>query len=342
MAVRYSQSKEKSAELLRVVLTRMGQHDAAFNPTTFTVWFEHVAGINARLSKAVEELSKTQPRLGDADVLYLYQSFVADVDPQAMQRIGGELQHMMQTMADAASRAGNQAGEFGAELETMATNLQSASEKMMTPVIAQAIEGTARMRSSALALESEVKSNQLEMWRLQSELLRARDESLRDALTLVLNRKGFDLKLAEMLVQPCALGCVHGMAMFDIDHFKSVNDTHGHVMGDRVLQALGEVLRSCVPDSSSASVARYGGEEFAALLPDSTPELCLKLAELVRVRTKALKVRDRRTQEVVLTVTISGGVALLQEGDDAQTLTARADAALYKSKQTGRDRVTCA
>ncbi len=340
--MRYSQSKEKSAELLRVVLARMGQHDAAFNPTTFTVWFEHVAGINAQLSQAVEEQLRAQPRLGDADMLHLYQAFVSDVDPQAMQRIGGELQHMMQTMADAASRTGNQAGEFGAELESMATNLQSVSEKLMTPVIAQAIEGTIRMRSSAHALESEVKHNQLEIKRLQGELSRARDESLRDALTLVLNRKGFDLKLADMLAQPCAHGRSHGLVMFDIDHFKNVNDTHGHVMGDRVLQALGEVLRSCLPDSSAGSVARYGGEEFAALLPDSTPADSLKLAELVRLRTKALKVRDRRTQELVLTVTISGGVALMQAGDDAQTLTARADAALYRSKQAGRDRVTCA
>jgi diguanylate cyclase len=87
-------------------------------------------------------------------------------------------------------------------------------------------------------------------------------------------------------------------------------------------------------------VARYGGEEFAMLMPDSTPDDALKLAELVRNRIKAMKIRDRRTQAVVLTITISGGVALLQANDDAQSLTSRADAALYQSKQGGRDRVT--
>ncbi len=169
-----------------------------------------------------------------------------------------------------------------------------------------------------------------------------RDESLIDALTQVLNRKGFDEKLADMLAQPMTEGRLHGLIMFDIDYFKKVNDTHGHVMGDRVLQALGEVLKSCIPPHSSASVARYGGEEFAMLVPATTPDECLKLAEVVRTRTKALKVRDRRTQAVVLTVTISCGLALQQTGEDALSLTARADAALYQSKQDGRDRVTCA
>jgi diguanylate cyclase len=129
--------------------------------------------------------------------------------------------------------------------------------------------------------------------------------------------------------------------MLDIDHFKKVNDTHGHVMGDRVIQALGEVLRACVPDKKHA-VARYGGEEFAILMPNCTLDHSIKMGEMVRQKTRSMKIRDRRTQEVVLTVSISGGVAALKPGDDAQAFIARADSALYQSKQSGRDRVTCA
>ena len=320
----------------------MGQNDAAFNPMTFTVWFEYAAGMNSRLNQALDQLLQTKPRLGDDDLWNLYQSYVADVDPQAMHRIGSELQRTMKTMAEAAARTGSHAGEFDAELENLASELQSSNDKQMTSAVTHAIEGTARMRSSAQALESEVRSSQLEINRLQAELTRVRDESLMDALTRVLNRKGFDMRLASMLEQMPAAGRTHGLIMFDLDHFKMVNDTHGHVMGDRVLQALGDVLRSCVPANSPMGVARYGGEEFAVLLPDSTQDEAVKMAELVRTRTKALKIRDRRTQAVVLTVTISGGVAVMQAGDDSQALTARADAALYQSKQNGRDQITCA
>jgi diguanylate cyclase len=129
--------------------------------------------------------------------------------------------------------------------------------------------------------------------------------------------------------------------MLDIDHFKNVNDTYGHVMGDRVIQAIGEVLRASVTDEKHA-VARYGGEEFAILLPNSTLDDGFKLAEAVRQRARAMKIKDRRTQEMILSVSVSGGVATLQHGDDAQSFIARADAALYQSKQNGRDRVTCA
>jgi diguanylate cyclase len=129
--------------------------------------------------------------------------------------------------------------------------------------------------------------------------------------------------------------------MFDIDHFKLVNDTHGHLMGDRVIQALGEVMRASVTHPGACS-ARYGGEEFAVLLPSTTATEGVQLAELLRTRTKAMKVRNRSTNEVLLTVTVSAGIAVLRANDDAASLIARADAALYRSKQTGRDRVTTA
>lgn len=340
--MRYTQSKEQSAELLRVVLARMGQHDAAFNPLTYTIWFEYAAGMNANLNRALDDLLQTKPRLTDEDVWATYQSHVADVDPQAMHRIGGELQKVLAALACAAGSTGDSADQFSAQLEALAVGLQTLNGGLITSVVSQAIEDTARMRNSAHALEAEVKGSQSEIQRLQSELTRVRDESLIDALTQVLNRKGFDEKLTRMIEHPLGQGRTHGLIMFDIDHFKMVNDTHGHIMGDRVLQAVGEVLRSCVPSGSPVQVARYGGEEFAMLIPQSTMEECFRLAEVARTRTKALKVRDRRTKAVVLTITISGGLAMLQQGEDAQYLTARADRALYQSKQAGRDRITCA
>ena len=177
--------------------------------------------------------------------------------------------------------------------------------------------------------------------RLQGELLRARDEVLLDPLTKVLNRRGFDEKLTRLVEIAFEPGCSHGLVMLDIDHFKHVNDTHGHVMGDRVLQAIGDVLRSCVTEKTHA-VARFGGEEFAILLPNTSLSQWVKMAELVCQRTRAMRIRDRRTNEVVLSVTVSGGVGILQPGDDAQRLIVRADSALYQSKKSGRDRVTCA
>ena len=338
-SLRYQESKEQSAELLRKVLTLMGQHDAAFNPVSFTVWYEFAAGMNVPLVQALAQAMKAEPRLSTATVFRLYSQHVADAGPEAMQHIAGELQRMMTGMADNASSTGERAGAFGAQLADLTQALASQDAALLTPQVNEALAGTALMRASAQALAQQIMDSRQEIERLQSELVRVRDEVLMDPLTQVLNRRGFDQQLASLLTQPLAPGCEHCLVMLDIDHFKKVNDTHGHVMGDRVIQALGEVLRACVPDKTH-SVARYGGEEFAILLPNCSLHQGIKVADTVRQRTRAMKIRDRKTQEVVLTVSISGGVATLRPGDDASALIARADGALYQSKQAGRDCVS--
>lgn len=339
--MRYKESKEQSAELLRQVLTLMGQHDAAFNPVSFAVWYEFAAGINVRLAQAIKSAIQTEPRLGNDTLCRLYQEYVAQVDQVAMQHISGELQRMMAGITDSAARTGDRAGVFSEQLDGLSVALKANDASAMTDLVMATLAGTAQMKTSAQELQEQVTSSRQEIERLQMDLVRARDEAVLDPLTRVLNRKGFDLEMASLLEQPLSPDCSHCLIMLDIDHFKKVNDTHGHVMGDRVIQALGEVLRSCVADKAHA-VARYGGEEFAILLPHCTLDYSVKLADKVRQRTKDMKIRDRRTQEVVLTVSISGGVAAMQQGDDASGLIARADGALYRSKQAGRDRVTCA
>lgn len=339
--MRYKETKDQSAELLRRVLALMGQHDAAFNPVSFTVWYEFAAGINARLSHAIEVAMKTQARLGDEAIGHLYQTYVADADSAGMHRISSEFQRMMEGVAASALRTGGQAGVFGEQLQGFSAALSAQDASQMSSRVTQALVDTAQMKSSANELEQELFTSRQELGRLQGDLVRARDEAVLDPLTRVLNRKGFDQQLALMLAESAEPGQMHCLIMLDLDHFKKVNDTHGHVMGDRVIQALGEVLRSCVVDKTH-SIARYGGEEFSILMPHSSLAAGMALAEAVRLKTRAMKIRDRRTQEVVLTASLSAGVAVWQSGDDAQSLIERADAALYRSKQAGRDRVTCA
>jgi diguanylate cyclase len=339
--MRYNEPKERSAELLRVALGHMGRHEAALNPITFTLWYEYVGGINPKLHAAVEALLQQNSTFGDEVVAKLYQEHIAPLDEATMQRISGEFQRVMTGIAQTATHTGNRAGVFGAQLDDLSAALQSNDVASLSPHLNNAMAGTAEMKSSAEALQSQVIAGQTEIARLREDLDRARGEALIDPLTGILNRKGFDQRIQALLEQPRESGKQHCLVMFDIDHFKKVNDAHGHVMGDRVIQGLGEILRQAVSDGKHAA-ARYGGEEFAVVLPHSTIDSATQLAELVRMRAKAMKIRNRNTQDVLFTVTISGGVAAMQKGDDAAALIARADSALYQSKKAGRDRVSCA
>ena len=198
--------------------------------------------------------------------------------------------------------------------------------------------GTEDMKTSVQSLQHEVINSQTEILRLRDDLDRARSEALVDPLTDIMSRKGFDQHLAALLEQPAEAGRQHCLVMLDVDHFKKVNDTHGHLMGDRVIQGLGEILRQSAAIEDH-TVARFGGEEFAIVLKHSSLDEAAQLAEAVRARAKAMKIRHRSTQEVMFSITVSGGVTALQKGDNADTLIARADAALRKAKQAGRDRV---
>jgi two-component system cell cycle response regulator len=124
--------------------------------------------------------------------------------------------------------------------------------------------------------------------------------------------------------------------LIDVDRFKSINDTHGHLAGDQVLKQLGELLRREV--RTVDVVARYGGEEFVIVLPETAPDGALTFAERVRVKVQDYRFTDERQS---LSATVSIGVASIPplEVASSEELIARADAALYRAKNEGRNLV---
>ena len=337
----YTQSRDTSAQLLRTAIGHMGRHDAALHPISYTVWYEYAAGINPRLNHAVTELTAQQPRLDDAAICNLFRQHVAGPDADALERIGQDFHHAMHAVSESASSTGQRAGAFGAQLSGLTQALQSSDMAAIGSHVAQAMDGTVRMQTAIQALQDQVAASRNEVERLRGELVRARDEAFVDTLSGTLNRRGFDRRLQALLQSRPPQPAANCLVMLDIDHFKKVNDTHGHLMGDKVIEMLGEILRSTVTDSAH-SVARYGGEDFAMLLPGVPLVQGVQLAERVRERTGAMKIRNRATQEVIMTVTVSAGVTEMRDDDDPHSLVARADSALYRSKQSGRNRVTCA
>ena len=152
-----------------------------------------------------------------------------------------------------------------------------------------------------------------------------------DALTGVANRRAFEMRLgAEVRGGP--LDSPFAIVMLDLDHFKDLNDRHGHPVGDVVLQWLGGLLRTAARRSDF--VARYGGEEFVAILRDAGLDDGLAWAERLR-----LEIRAESPPGLAETVTATLGVAAWEPGESARDVVRRADEALYRAKRAGRDRV---
>lgn len=151
-----------------------------------------------------------------------------------------------------------------------------------------------------------------------------------------LERLGEDFSRAVRSQEPL------GLILFDIDHFKSVNDQHGHALGDDVLRKVANVIASFA-SSPNDTAARYGGEEFVVLMRNCTVQDGYRLAETIRACIARAIILRRRTQEAIGRITASFGVAARSPvHESAETWLDRADKALYASKQAGRNRVSVA
>jgi diguanylate cyclase len=162
--------------------------------------------------------------------------------------------------------------------------------------------------------------------RQQSANLMTFTEVRTDPLTNVKNRRALDDAVQAQFALMGRYDTPFSLVMFDIDHFKRINDEHGHLYGDQMLQELAKLLDEFVRETDI--VTRYGGDEFVVVMPQTDLDGASLLCERLRA-----KVREK------ISVTISGGVASAQKGDTQATLLKRADSALYQAKTSGRNSV---
>lgn len=161
--------------------------------------------------------------------------------------------------------------------------------------------------------------------------------SLRDPLTGLGNRRHF-LSVLERAIETVARsGDSMLLLLLDIDHFKSINDNHGHLVGDQVLQAVANCLAGCVRPMDT--VARYGGEEFAVILPSCRPLFGRAVAERIRQTIAGLDIAAAPLLNVKVTVSIGGAYAPEWVRSTADLWIERADLQLYRAKAAGRNQV---
>ncbi|MEW5771223.1 MAG: diguanylate cyclase [Pseudomonadota bacterium] len=191
-------------------------------------------------------------------------------------------------------------------------------------------------RSHGELLDARTQAEQAEarIRALEQELAQVSVLVREDQLTGALNRRGMDEAFARELARTQRLGAPLSIGLLDIDHFKKLNDSLGHQAGDQALRHLAQVVKGMLRPTDT--LARYGGEEFLILLPNTAAEEAAEVLKRVqRALTKAFFMHEN---ERVL-ITFSAGVAQWLAGEDETAMLARADAAMYRAKQAGRNRV---
>lgn len=340
--MRYQENREQSAEVLRLTVPLMSRQQACFHPQTYTLWYEHCAGINPRLSRVLEAKLEANATLSNDETWQLYAQYIVARDADNVGLIQQRLCDLIDDTGHFSALAGEEATHFTQTLTFQRDQLaKPLAIENVRSILAELIVDTERMRTTTMELAERLENSVVEVRSLREQLEKAEHEATRDPLTGLLNRRGL-ARAAQALFQPVAgmpdqpmRDCA--MLLLDIDRFKDINDKYGHLVGDKVISTIAQVLRENIKGRDLA--ARVGGDEFAVLLPDTQAKGASVLAQQIRKSISALEIRRSNQNAVLEKVTLSIGISESGTTGQLDQMFEDADKAMYAVKSGGRDHV---
>jgi diguanylate cyclase len=310
-------------------------------PRNYEIWYVYATGYNAPLNKIINETLARNGKLTEADLEQIWETYLSHIKTtdridKVGARVIGEIDDVMRLIGDALGMSASYDASLSGATEKLAN---AHTRDQVKTIVESLLKSTCEMRDTNKVLEERLTLSKSEISNLQQSLEAIRAESLTDPLTGLGNRKYFDRSIDMAVQNALATAEPLSLLMFDIDHFKSFNDSYGHLTGDQVLRLVGMSLKQTIKGQDIT--ARYGGEEFAVVLPNTALRQALTVADHIRRAVMAKELKKKSTGEILGRVTISVGVSMLKPGDDTDSLIERADACLYAAKRSGRNRVVC-
>lgn len=335
----FAENYEQAKQLSQLTLTTLTQRKISATPANYLIWYTYHSDSQPELKQDLDELiSQDQPFTNERSAEICDRYFGTALHSNALEETGRRIEAAVGQLLTLVGEAGQQTAGYGEKLVGYAGELSdSASAEDVRSVVVNILAETKKMAEQHKRLEGQVGQSTREITDLRENLVNIRRESLTDALTGIANRKCFDDRLAEAIEEATEAGEDLCLQFIDIDHFKKFNDTYGHQAGDEVLRL---VAKSFTDNTKGRDLpARYGGEEFAIILPQTTLDDAVNLADQMRRSVEGKKVVDRGSGESMGKITLSIGVSLFRRGESADNFVARADEALYTAKREGRNRV---
>ena len=334
MTATATQGTPQRSDIATRIIRVIQQMGLAAIPRNYELIYEAYTGTNAELTRAVNELGKdpSQEDLDRVGERHLGRHHEASVMQRANRQISCELEavlRLLQKEQNSLESYSRILGETYAEID--AKNLASAD--LLRGALRILSEATGTTMAQGREIAQSVGERSTEMERVRSELDEYKRIANSDPLTRLANRRAFDEVMARIYCRP-----EDGAALMliDIDHFKRVNDTYGHPVGDRVLSILGNVMRANL--RRDVFIARVGGEEFAIIVEEPDGETCRRIAERLRIAIEATPLKNLRTGTNYGPVTVSIGICMTDQAEDCHDLYRRCDMALYAAKAGGRNR----
>lgn len=333
---------KRDAEAFKIsdrVRELMVQHGTAPYPETYAFWFAYVAGANETLVATINKMIKRDGEISQYEIDEVCRSVTDDEKLDVKQdKIRQAVSEQVSSVVDLVRTGLSQSDEFNECLTNIGAGLPSAaSDEDIRETLSKLIEENARMAERSRKLHEGLEASQKQIAQLSVELEDVRQLSSRDPLTGAANRRAFDSRLDREIHACTETEKPMCLVLADIDHFKMVNDTFGHQVGDEVLKVFASILRKNVKGRDL--VSRYGGEEFAIILPDTQIGSAFKLVDNIREQWASKRLLMRQSRQQLGQITASFGIATYEQGFDPADLIEKADLRLYRAKHNGRNQV---
>ncbi len=335
-----NQDVEYIRETSDKALNLMSLYNIIPTPSNYQVWYDYSSEENLSLNKAIDELIRKKTSFTSIISKNLFERFYSNVqEHHAVTNTGDDIQSELVRISQAVNDINKGTAKYSSSLGESLLGISDLPEdsnlkKIITNLLTSTNEIVHSNNSAQKKLEESAKTVQ----KLQTALETVRMESLTDVLTNIGNRKFFEENIKSTIEKSRKDNSELCLIISDIDHFKKFNDTWGHHVGDQVLKAVAHTLKTSV--GNRGSTARYGGEEFVIILPDTDLDEALALAEKIRQSIAGRVMKRKSSGENIGKISCSFGIAKYRNKEHRNQFLERADAALYRSKSNGRNRVS--
>jgi diguanylate cyclase len=326
-----------ASHYVKQAIPLMVKNGIAPNPCNFTLWFTYVTNRDQELKNVLDRMLEERKGFPEDTCRNLFKKYVMKEDVDLQDGLQASLTSVLHELVGSVEKAKDGADDYQRSLEESLECVSGdLTNSSLEDTIKLLIQTTQTIKLVTNGFQDQLKSAENEIMELRRMLHEEERRTYIDPLTQIGNRRAFDKRMVELFQKEERY---ISMVLVDLDYFKELNDTYGHLMGDKVLQSVGKTLQKACPEN--ALVARYGGEEFVLLLEDSQEVAC-HIAETIRISLIKMILKKKNTGQIVDNVTASFGVAQKIEGEFPDQLIERADKALYAAKENGRNRVQVA
>jgi len=334
----YSEDKSKAGEYLRLTLGYLAKYNHSASPVNYTVWYEYVSGKNLKLKKAIDSSIKEAKPLNNQNMELFYQKFVTDGDRIVISRLLTKVNLMLREITNHVLETEDDLAGNGTLLTALSEQIHEARDyEGIKQIVDQMIIATKTLVNSGSKLQARMKISSSDLKQLHLELEKSQKEAQTDSLTGLINRRGLEKRFELERIRAKQNNNIFSIIMVDIDHFKKVNDTFGHLVGDSLLKGISQILKNQLRRNDLA--ARYGGEEFLILLPETDLAGAGAVAGKIQkdLSTKEWKLKE--SGKSMGAITVSMGISIYAMNESGKDMIKRADDALYMAKNTGRNKI---